>query len=107
MQREGGRVRDAPVVLVREVQESTGHATLLEDVEERQALRDGEAVVQVVVDDEMGRAELEDALGFRGVPAAVVLASAPEGTVELLEAGWLAYVDIGKEMEGGSSRHAP
>ena len=72
-----------PVVLVGEVEKTAGNAALLENVEEGQALRDRETVVLVAVDDKLGSAELEDALGGGRIPATVVVTSIPEGAVEL------------------------
>lgn len=72
-----------PVVLVREVQKTAGDAALLKDVEDSQALRDGETVVFVAMDDELGGAEFQDPLGGGGIPAAVVVTGTPKGTVEL------------------------
>lgn len=75
--------KNSPVILIRKVQEPTRHAALLQHVEERQPLRDGEPVVLVAVDDEHGGSELADALWGGWVEAAVVLAGVPEGSVEL------------------------
>lgn len=71
------------MILIGKIQKPTRHAALLQHIEERQPLRHGESVVLVAVDDEHGGRELADALGRGRVPAAVVLAGVPEGSVEL------------------------
>ena len=72
------------MVLVGEIQEPTRHASLLEHIEEPDACGNGDAIVVVAVNDELGRAELEDSLWARGVCVMVGVAGLPEGTVELI-----------------------
>lgn len=72
------------MVLIGEVQEPTGHAALLEHIKQGNALGDREPEIVIVVDDEVGGAELEDVLRRRGVVATVVVSVVPEGAVELL-----------------------
>lgn len=51
------------MVLIGEVQEPTRNATFLEHIEQRDTLGDGKSEIVIVVDDELGSAELEDLLG--------------------------------------------
>jgi hypothetical protein len=74
---------DLPVVLIREVQQPTGNTTFLENVEQTQTLRFGQAIVFGTVDDQGGSAELQNVLRCRGVPTTVVVSVGPEGAVEL------------------------
>lgn len=68
--------------LVGEVEEAARHAEALEDVEGLEALGDGDAVVAVAVDDELGRLEVA---GVRqGIPALIVLPVVPDGAVRVV-----------------------
>ena len=58
------------VILIRERQQLTLHAPRLQHIERREALRDADAVVLGVVDDELRRGPVAQVLG--GVPAAPV-----------------------------------
>lgn len=71
------------MVLIREVQEPARHAALLEHVEQRNPLSDWKPEIVIVVDDELGGAELVDLLGGGGVVLAVVVSIIPDGAVEL------------------------
>lgn len=51
------------MVLIREVQEPTRNAALLEHIEQRDTLSDGKPEIVIVVDDKLGGAKLEDLLG--------------------------------------------
>ena len=84
------------MILIREVQEAAGDTTLLKNIEKRQAIRNSKTEVQIIVDNQVRRGELQDALDGTGIPAAVVLASAPEGSVEVaLDEPQLLSADLG------------
>lgn len=74
---------DDPVVLVGEVEEPAGNATLLEHVEETETFGDSQTEVEVAVDHESGGDNLDDVLGLGGIPHLVVLAGFPECAVKL------------------------
>ena len=74
---------DDPVVLVREVEEAGRHTEELQSVEHGNAFADGESVVEVVVDDELGSGEV---LCVRQrVRLGVDLALVPDGAVVLVQ----------------------
>lgn len=68
---------------IREIDKPTRHAPLLEDIEQRDALGDREAVVVIAVDDEHGGVPLEDVLGGGRVETVVVVAIGPDRAVVL------------------------
>lgn len=71
------------MIFIGEIQKPARYTTLLEDVEQGQSFGDGETVVLVAVDDELGGAELEDVFCGRRVPAEIVVSVIPDGAVEL------------------------
>ena len=71
------------MVLIWEIQKTTRNAAFLENVKKRHALRYGETVIVVTVDDEHGSVPLEDVFGGGGVPETVVVAVVPVGAVVL------------------------
>ena len=68
---------------IREIDKPTRHAPLLEDIEQRDALGDREAVVVIAVDDEHGGVPLEDVLGGGRIETVVVVAVGPDRAVVL------------------------
>jgi hypothetical protein len=71
-----------PMALIREMQEPRRDTKRLEDVEKTQALSDGQTEIQIVVDDELGRAEVLGVVD--GIPFLVVVTVVPDGAVLVL-----------------------
>lgn len=71
------------MVLIRECQKPTGDTALLQDVKERKALRDGQAIVFGAVDNQLRCTKLIDMLRSRWIPATIVVSIIPESAVEL------------------------
>jgi hypothetical protein len=69
------------MVFVRETQESTRHPTFLQNIKQHDPLGNKQAVVEFVMDDEMGGRPFVDVVN--GIPALVVGAVVPECAVEL------------------------
>ena len=72
-----------PVVLVREVEEAAGDAEQLQGIEHGNALADGKAVVEVVVDDELRGGEVAGV--GQGVRLGVDLTLIPDGAIVLVQ----------------------
>jgi hypothetical protein len=68
-----------PVALIGEVQETARHAQTLQDIEGLQSLRDQYTVVQVVMDNELGGAEVRRV--DDGIPLLVIGAVVPDCAV--------------------------
>lgn len=71
------------MILIREGQEATVHATSLQDIEWRQALRDGQPVIQLIMDDEVWRPPLFDVL--RRIPLRVCGVRVAELAAEIVD----------------------
>lgn len=71
------------MILIWETQQSARNAALLQHIEQTETLGDGKSIVFGAVNNEMRSLELQDVLGGRGVPAAVVVTIGPEGAIEL------------------------
>ena len=70
------------MTLVREAQEPTRYTPLLEDLKQHYPFRNGQSVVQLVVDEEVRRGPVVNVVD--GIPAVVVFPVVPEGAVELV-----------------------
>lgn len=71
-----------PMALIREMQEPAGHTASLQDVEQQNTIGDNDAVIQVIVDDELRCGEVFDVL--KRIPDGVVLGLVPRGAVLVL-----------------------
>lgn len=72
-----------PMILIREIQKPTGHAPLLQRIEQSNPIRHRYAIILVTVDDELGGAVCEDAAGAGWIRVVECVARLPEGAVEL------------------------
>lgn len=72
-----------PMVLIWEVQQPTGDTALLQDIEERQTLRDGQSIIPGAVNNQLWCVHLQNVLRSRWVPATIVIPIAIESAVEL------------------------
>lgn len=70
-----------PVVLVREVEKSTRHASLLQNIEEEKAFGHWKTEIQVVVDDKMRSGPIRNVID--GVESFIVVTVVPESAIEL------------------------
>lgn len=71
------------MVLVGEIQQTTGNTAFLKNIEQTQTFRFSQTIVLRAVNDQGRSAELQNVLGRGGIPAAVVVPVGPEGAVEL------------------------